>query len=354
MAVPFAQTFEIGHRKIGEGELPLFLPDIGTFFNQDVSLAHQLVEQLLKSGVEAIKGELLHTADIALDVDYEVKYYGETEGFRSERYRELIERKVVALDDYEQIFAYCRQRQVPFVLSVYDLEGTDFAKQIGVSALKVASSNITHLPLIRYLAESKLPLILDTGRANFSEVAQAVEWLKKFGAEQVIIEHSPKAPPAPVNEQNLQFINTLKTSFKAPVGLSDHHAGNEMLYAATLFGACVLEKGLCSDDQALDQDVTHAMSISEVASALQQIKLFHDCIGDGEKEVLQQKHPARMGMNAKYDLQKGQHLTLETVNFAFPAIGIGAEHWEQVESKVLLKDLAAGQPISWRDLQADK
>lgn len=343
-------TLMFGNRKVGGGECPLFLPDIGTFFNQDVALATHMVAQLADMGVEAIKGEILHDERIALDVDYEVRYFGEKEGFKSERYRDLIRRKVVSFEDYERIFSQATQSRLPVVLSVYDFEGADFANQIGACALKIASSNLTHYPLMDYLSTLKLPLILDTGRATLGEIAQGVDRLRQKGVDQLLIEHSPKAPPAPVSEQNIKFIKTLANTFHTPVGLSDHHAGTEMLMAATVMGASLLEKGLCEDNAALDQDVTHALPLGKVSEVLQQIELYHSALGSGMKEAEIERHPARMGLVAKTALKKGDVLTLDNVFFAFPAVGISVINWDEVAGQCLSSDLPEGQPIQWFNL----
>ncbi|MFO7727444.1 MAG: N-acetylneuraminate synthase family protein [Desulfonatronovibrio sp.] len=345
------QSFFIGQRQIGQGCSPLFLPDIGTFFNQDTEDAKLLIAQLADTGVEAIKGEILHTAEIALDVDYHTQYFGQEEGVVQERYRDLIARKVVSLDNYAAIFSLCKEYQLPFILSVYDFKGADFAREIGAASLKIASSNITHQPLMEHIAHLELPVILDTGKATFSEISRAVDWLKSAGVDRLIIEHSPKAPPAPVSEQNLLFMKTMAQAFKVPVGLSDHHAGNEMLLAATTLGAAVLEKGLCQDDKALDQDVAHAMRFSQVEPALRQIQMIHQALGDGERNpagII--PHQARMGLIAARDLAKGEEISMGDLSYAFPALGIKVEYTQEIVGSHLINHKRAGEVINWQDI----
>jgi sialic acid synthase SpsE len=231
--------FMIGRQSVACGAEPIFLPDIGTFFNQDMSVAHAMVDVLAGDGIKAIKGEILHSPDICLKGSSEEVYWGRSSGeYKHENYRALIERKVVSLDLYQELFQKCLAYDMDIVVSVYDFEGAEFAKSVGVSAIKVASSNITHHPLIEYIANLGLPVILDTGHSTLEEIGRAIDWVRDAGGRNVLIEHSPLGPPHGVDLHNLRFMNTLGMAFGLPYGLSDHHESDEMLFAACYGGQC--------------------------------------------------------------------------------------------------------------------
>lgn len=338
---------------------PLFLPDIGTYFNQDMAQAKSLIDALAEAGVTTIKGEILQTAEVCLDAHLSgnEKYYGHKSGeVQQENYRALIERKVVPLSAYQTLFEYAQSKGMEVIVSVYDFEGADFAKQIGCKAIKIASSNITHQPLIEYVAQLGLPMIIDTGHSTVEEMARAVNWAQDAGlmgsAVDIVVEHSPKGPPNPVNQQNLKFMQTLGQAVNLPYGLSDHHGGEEMLYAATAMGAVVLEKGVCPDDMGDEQDGGHAMPVSQVAEVLQKINNIADAMGDGVRVLPRQrdKYVSRMGMVAKVDVKPGDVLSLDTVRFAFPAKGIPAEYWSEMEHQTFAKPVLAGAVIGWPDI----
>ncbi|MBE0471257.1 MAG: N-acetylneuraminate synthase family protein [Methyloprofundus sp.] len=346
------QGIYIGKRLISNTELPLFAPDIGTFFNQDMGRAETIIKKLVLAGVELVKGEILHTAEIALKSDHTDAYFCPSKGVIKENYRQIIERKVVPLENYAKLFNLCKQYQLPFLVSVYDDKGARFALEQGAVALKIASSNVTHYPLISYVASLGLPMIIDTGRANIDEIARALGWAKAAGAKDVIIEHSPKAPPAPVSEQNLKFMCSLANMFGVPVGLSDHHAGTEMLLSATALGASLLEKGVFLDDQPMDQDVAHGMPVSQVAKLLKQIKLIHEGLGSGLPNYFNHGHPARMGWIARRDLPIGHIIRLEDLTYAFPGVGVKVEETPLALGWRLVQDKQAGEVIAWQDLKA--
>lgn len=336
---------------------PLFLPDIGTYFNQDMQQAFTIVDALVSAGVTTIKGEILQTANICLDesLSGNETYWGHESSTKvEENYRQLIERKVVSLESYRALFAYVLAKDCDIIVSVYDFEGADFALDMGCKAIKVASSNITHQPLIEYIATLNIPLIIDTGHSSNEEIARAVNWARDAGlaAKQILVEHSPLGPPNPAELQNLNFMKTLGKSLGLAYGLSDHHTSDEMLYAATAMGAILLEKGVCPDSMGDEQDGGHALPVSQVAGVLQKVNSIADAMGDGVRHLARDrvKYISRMGLVAKQDLTPGDNVSLETVSFAFPVKGIATEHWSEVKNYKIAKTLSKGQVIRWSDI----
>lgn len=347
--------FTLGGVPIGGNAPPLVLPDIGTFFNNDLALAENLLREVLAAGVKVVKGEILHTAAIALDDGTLERYYDPAAGMVAEHYRALIERKVVSLEQYERLFRVCHAARVPFVLSVYDAEGADFAKRIGACALKIASTNVVHAPLIRHVASLGLPVLIDTGKSTLEEIARAVQWARDAGARQLVVEHSPEAPPSPLENHHLRMLQTFARLFGAPVGLSDHHAGEEMLYAATALGASILEKGVCPTGMSADQDVHHALPANRLADVIVKCDNIHRALGSAMRHLPgdRVRPAARMGLVARQDLAAGTVVSARSVDFAFPAKGIPVEEWDLVQGWRLAVDLPRGAIIEWHHVHPD-
>lgn len=336
---------------------PLFLPDIGTYFNQDMQQAFAMVDALVAAGVTTIKGEILQTAEVCLDesLSGNETYWGhETATKIEENYRQLIERKVVSLEAYQELFEYVLAKGCDIIVSVYNFEGADFAQNLGCKAIKVASSNITHQPLIEYIAARNIPLIMDTGHSSVEEISRAVNWALDSGlvANQILVEHSPLGPPNPAELHNLNFMKTLGQTLGLAYGLSDHHTGDEMLYAATAMGATLLEKGVCPDGMGNEQDGGHALAVSQVSEVLKKINNIADAMGSGVRHLARDraKYISRMGLVAKQDLKAGDKISIETVTFAFPAKGIATEHWHEVNNYKINQSLSKGQVIRWSDI----
>lgn len=344
--------FTIGGHRVGNSAEPLFLPDIGTYFNSDTGLAIALIDMLADAGVSLLKGEVLHDASICLNDDTMVSYADRDGVVRSERYRDLIERKVVPLKSYETVFGHARDRGMDIVVSVYDRKGLDFGVDIGIAAVKIATSNIVHRPLMEQMAQTGLPVLIDTGDSSLEEVDRAVAWIRDAGGTRMIVEHSPYPPPAPVARHDLRFMVTLGKCLGLPFGLSDHHAGEEILYAATALGACVLEKGVCPDELRNEQDVAHALPVSDVRRVMQSCVTIHQALGRSVRPLVRArpKKASRMGLVAARDLSPGDRIAADSVGFAFPAKGIAVENWEIVEGKTVTNHVGEGAPIVWGDV----
>jgi len=341
----------LGKIRVSKHAPPVFMPDIDVYFKGNVSLALSLLEKLKSAGASVVKGALIHDLDICFDGPVNATYYKSGVGMVQERYRDVLQRHVLPLKDAEIIYRRAADLGLEIVLTVYDFEGADFAVAVGAGALKVASSNITHAPLIRYLARKNLPLIIDTGRSTLEEIARAATWAREAGAEKLVVQHSPAAPPAPLAQQNLRMMPTLGRVFNCLVGLSDHHAGVEMMLAAVALGAVVIEKGVCSDDAEGDIDLAHAARIRDVPDIINSINKVWEGLG-ASMRILPSDRPRptdRMGLVAARDISAGDRLTVDNIRFALavPEETIPVENWDLVAGWAVCKPLFSGQPVSW-------
>lgn len=347
------QPVWVGGIPIGDGHPAVFMAEIGTFFNQDVELAARYIRQVKEAGVDILKGEVLHNPDICLNDETLEHYHTGQAGLRHERYRHLIERKVLPLDRYRKLFQVCRELKIPFVLSVYDREGVDFVKDVGGAALKIASSNIVHAPLIRYAAASGLPIFFDTGKALLEEVARAVRWARDAGGEDFIVHHNPDGHPALPQHHDMRIMQAYKAALDVPVGLSDHHVGDEMLYLAIGMGANVLEKPVCDDPAMVEQDAIFALPISQLTSVVRKCRNAWLALGSPVRRIDESRFTAtsqRMGLIAARDLRPGEILDESTVTFAFPNKGISVAQWDLVAGHSVRRALKTGAVLVWQDV----
>lgn len=352
---------KIGSFLLGTDYPPLFLAEIGTFFDKDITLAKQLIRMILAASQEVpqqplmCKLEILNNPEICLDVAYFEQYQNKSGHVKKEHYRQLIERKIVPLSYYQEIFSFLNDINLPFVVSVYEPEAAEFAIECGASALKIASGNLVHIPLIRSIAGLGVPLIIDTGRSRLSEVYHAYETAIKAGCQNLIIEHSPDGHPAAPAAHNLRMLQTYHQCFNVCVGLSDHYIGNEILFMAVALGASVLEKGVFHQTDALDQDISHAMDINSLATVLDQVYKAWQAMG---ATIRNPDTPLTGTLGSSYrsclvarkKLAEGDLINMDNVTFAFPCLGIPVQHWDMVVNWKISGAVDAGQPITWDDV----
>jgi sialic acid synthase SpsE len=355
--------FLIGSAPVGRGLPPVFLAEIGAMFNREMSVALALISRISESSSAdgklsvILKGEILHDPSICLNTESFETYRSKSGEFRRERYRDLIERKCLSLDDYSRLIDHAQYLALPTCFSVYDETGADFARAKGVDAIKIASSNLTHLTLIRHVSALGIPIIIDTGRGSIAEVDQAVRAARNAGAHSILIEHSQDGHPAPPENHNLRSLASLRGMFDTPVGLSDHSIGPNAMHVAIGIGVELIERNIVEDDSVLEQDVAFATSINDLRALLAALYESHLSLGSVFRDP-RNRHgliatSARMGLITRQAVSEGMTVSLKTIGHAFPNQGIGAEHIDLVDGWKFTRAMEAGCPIRWNDIAHD-
>ncbi len=358
------REFELGSLPVGLNYPPIFFAEVGSFFNGDVDQARSLFSKIVAARDAnprvpvVLKTEILNDAEICLKGDTAEVYQNKQGTIKRESYRELIERKVMPLERYEQLFSYTREMRIPTVVSVYDFDAADFAAAQGAVGLKIASANLVHIPLIEHVAKIGLPMVIDTGRSSLHEVARAVESARLAGADDILLQHSPDGHPALPEAHNLRILQTYQECFGLPTALSDHYMGVEMLYVAIALGACGVEKGLYFDSTVLDQDISFAMDIGDLPNVMQKTFECWQALGsswrDKRKSIKSTVGTSqRQCLVAKKSLLPGEELNFDNVRFAFPCKGIPVENWPVVKNWKVRSAVAIDKPIQWQDVAAD-
>ena len=346
MSERMSERVFFGDVPCGDRDPPVFVAEVGSFFNKDVDLALEYLHQVADARASVFKTEILHDPDTVLRGDLTVTYR-HAGGSKVENYRALIERKTMPLKSYERLLDAARKLGMPVIATVFDKTGVDFLKDNGAAGIKISRNNINHLVLLRQAGESGLPVVLDTGEVYFWETARAVELLQAIGAP-IVVNHHPGANPSPASIHNMRVIGTYREAFGIPVGLACHYRGQEMLYVAVACGACLLEKGVVDDPNREDADLVSALSFGELKEAVGRVRECWDALGDGRLRVpVDRNLDTRTGLMATTDLNAGDTLSLAVASFAWPPIGISPEHWERVEGWRLRAPVKKGYPIVW-------
>ena len=341
----------LGDVPVGDGCPTLFVAETGTFFNKDIELALQYVDDALEAGVKVFKTEILHDANICLPGTGLEHQYTHAHGRSIEDYRSLIERKIVSLEDYQTIFETCHDKNIEIMASVYDKGGVDFVIKNGGCAVKIARNNINNIPLIRYAAASMLPMIFDMGDVYLDEIALAVRVAKETGNDKIIVNLHPGANPAPADMHHLRTAITIKSMFNTPVGLSCHFRGEEILYAAAGAGINLIEKGVDIDPDRDEQDLVSALPVSKLRETVEKLHSCWSALGNTYPKVDQDRDlTVRAGIYITKDITKGGVLSEDNMSWAFPPLGISIENWDSIMGSTVNQDLKAGDVLHWKDI----
>lgn len=344
------RTVDLGGVTIGDSHPTAFVAEVGTFFNSDIDVAKQYLRRVADAGAPIFKTEILHDADVCLPNTGLQHVFNHAGGSTTEDYRALIERKIVPLKKYAELFDLCRSLGMPFIASVYDIAGIDFLVEQKAAGLKIARTSIDNVPLIRHAARTGMPVIVDTGFCTMEEIGRAAGLVKAEGAP-LILNHHPGRNPCPPEHHHLRFMQTLKEAFQVPVGLACHYRGDEILYVAVGMGCNLLEKGVDLNPDRAEQDLVSAAAFSELKSIIDKVRNCSLAVGTTPIPIPEPRDlSARMCLVSARRLKKGERLDIGNVRFAWPPVGISVAHWDLVQSCALLRDVDAGTPLMWSDV----
>ena len=236
----------IAGRSIGGGAPCFVIAEAGVNHNGDVELARRLVDAAAAAGADAVKFQTFRAEGVASAAAPKAGYQLETTD-RDESQLEMLRRLELDGDAFRGLKAHAEERGLVFLSTPFDVASVDLLDGLGVAAFKVASPDLTNLPLLEEIARRGRPVILSTGLAELDEVVTAVAAVRAAGAGDLVVLHCVSEYPARPEDANLRAMATMADRLGVPVGYSDHTEGTEVALAAVALGACLLEKHFTLD-----------------------------------------------------------------------------------------------------------
>lgn len=263
----------------------------------------------------------------------------------------LLKRIELPREWYSRLKDEAAQRGMFFFSTATNPVTLGWMEETGVALYKLASPNITHLPLVRATARLGKPVILSTGMAGFPEIGEAVRVFEEESNPHLSLLHCVSEYPADPAVMNLRFIPTLHAAFGLPTGFSDHTLDIGAAVAAVALGACIIEKHLTLDRALPGPDHHYSLEPGEFLSLARNIRLVEQALGSPTKRV----SPGEKAKSALYwrslhasrDLTPGQPLEAEHVDIVRPNDGLHPRHLENVLGLTLKRPVAAGNPLTW-------
>ena len=221
-------------------------------------------------------------------------------------------------------------------------------------AYKIASYEITDIPLIRRCARTGKPVILATGVAHPEEIAAAVQACREEGNEQLLLLKCVSAYPTPYEDVNLRMMPELAKTYGTLVGLSDHTMGSAVPVAAVALGGCMVEKHLTLRRSDGGPDGAFSMEPEEFASMVRDIRCVEKALGDSEYHLTKQQEEEHSGVRSLFvvkDVAKGETLTAENIRSIRPGNGLSPARFEEIEGKRATHRLERGEPLREDDFE---
>jgi len=234
--------------------------------------------------------------------------------------------------------------------SPFDKTAVDFLEEMEVQAYKIASPEITDIPLIEYIALKGKPVIISTGISTLSDIEEAVNACKRMDNDQIVLLKCTSAYPAPIEEANLRTIPNLRETFGVEVGLSDHTLGSSVAIASVALGAKIIEKHFILDKNIDSPDAAFSMEPEEFKNMVKSIREVEKALGSVTYELTEKQKKSRAFSRSLFvvkDIKKGEVFTEENVRSIRPGYGLEPKYLKEVLGKRANKKLKKGTPIKW-------
>lgn len=304
------KKIKIGNRWVGDGEKCFLIAEAGSNHNGKLELARELIETAAQAGADAVKFQLFRAAKLY------PKGAGTSDYLRTGKpIYDLIAEMEMPYEWIPRVAEYCGQCRVEFLCSAFDEESADFVDPY-ISAHKVASYEMTHLPFVTHLARKGKPVVVSTGTAEMIEVAESLRAIHDAGNRQVVVLQCTGSYPAPLDAVNLRAIVSLRKKLNTLVGLSDHT--REPIVAplgAVALGACLVEKHFTLRNDLPGPDHRFALEPPELKTMITKIRELETALGSGKKEVnaveLELRRFARRSIFATRSIAAGEKFSRE-------------------------------------------
>ena len=340
--------------KIIGGNNPCYtIAEAGANHESQLEKAFKLIDSAVKAKSDSIKFQT-YTAE-KLVTRNAPKYWND--GVKDETQFDVFS-KLDSLKkaDWIEILKYAEREKITCFSTPFDEESVDLLYSLGVPAFKIASADITHIPLIKKVASKKIPIFISTGMASNDEITEAVNVILDKGNQDIIIMHCMTSYPTHPEDANLEMISNLGNKFPdCVIGYSDHTIGTDIPVFSTYYGAKCIEKHFTFDTK-LTTSRDHRLSLDQEGfrEMVNKLRLSELVKGSGERKNFEVeseavKYARRSIVSAK-KIPKGTTITKEMLDIKRPATGISPKNLEFVIGKKTLNDIDEDTSIQEYDL----
>lgn len=315
--------------------------------NGNFDLAVKTIEALAKTGADAVKVQTFKPESLTLNLR-SGHFAPKTDGlWRGYTPWELYSEAAMPYEWQPKLKEIAEQLGLVFFSSPFDFEAVDFLESIGNPIYKIASFEITDIPLIRYAAAKGKPMIISTGVAEIEDIELALKACRDVGNNDITLLKCTSQYPATIEQANLKTMSDLKQRFTVNVGVSDHTMGSLVPVVAVALGATVVEKHFILNRNLGGVDSTFSMEPDEFKEMVITVRNVEMSLGNIDYEVNNADRNRRRSLFVVKEMKRGEEFTMDNVRSLRPGVGLLPKHLESVIGCVATKDIKIGTPVDW-------
>jgi len=349
------KKIKIGNKWIGSGEPCFIIAEAGSNHDGKLEQAKKLIDVAAKAGADAVKFQTFKAEKLYSRKTPTLSYLKKDRLLKKdESVWELIKKIEMPQKWHRPLADYCEKNGIIFLSTPFDLEAVDELEKIGLVAYKIASFEITHLPLLEYVAKKGKPIILSTGMADLADIELALDTIYRQGNRDVILLHCAVGYPCKYGDLNLRAIETMREAFQLPVGFSDHTLGIISDIAATVLGACVIEKHFTLDRNLSGPDHPFALEPNELRAMVEAIRDTEKALGSRVKKPTKSEQElyklARRSLVAACNIPRGTKISKKMITVKRPGYGIHPKMMEIIVGRTAKVNIEEDDILTWEML----
>lgn len=323
----------------------LIVAELSANHNGSLDTAIDTIKAAKRAGADCIKLQTYTADTITLDSkkdDFIIK----ESIWKGQYLHSLYKKAFTPWEWHEKLFSVAKEEGLICFSSPFDRTAVDFLEKLGNPIYKIASLEITDIPLIKYIASKKKPIIISTGIGTYEDIKLAVETCKNNGNNDITLLKCTTAYPAPIEEANLAMMIKFSEDFDVKVGLSDHTMGSTLPILAAALGAKIIEKHFIIDRSVGGPDASFSMNEHEFTEMVKAIRHAEIAIGKIDYDLTDKQIKGREFRRSLYvveDIKKGDIITEKNVKSIRPGFGIHPKYLPEILGKKITKDAFKGE-----------
>lgn len=342
------KKFKLGKLSVGGNNQPILVGEISANHNGKIKNVFKIIDQAKKNLVDVIKLQTFTPDTMTLNLktsDFKIKH-GLWKGYNL---YQLYKKAQTPLKWHKEIFDYCKNLNIECFSTPFDETAVNFLEKLNCPFYKIASFELTDLPLLRAVAKTKKPVILSTGLANLKEVERSINILRKYGSKNIIILYCVSSYPAKIEEFSLNNLKILKEKFKLNVGLSDHSKDLIVSTSSIALGACLIEKHISKNGQKKGLDIEFSLQGKEIKTLKESMIKSWKLTNNKKYQVSSEQKKNlkfRRSIYCVKNILKGDKLSNQNIKTIRPGYGASPMKYDYFIGKTARKNISIGTPIN--------
>jgi pseudaminic acid synthase len=341
--------FEVNGVKIGQGHKPYIIAELSANHGGRIERAKESINAAKKSGADAVKIQT-YTPD-TMTINSAKEDFIINDGlWKGYNLYKLYQEAHTPFEWHAELFEYAKNIGITIFSTPFDETAADLLEELEAPAFKIASFEITDLPLIKYVALKGKPMFMSTGMANIEEITEAVDTCYSAGNKDILLFHCISNYPAKLTDYNLGDIKYIADHFDLEVGLSDHTVSNVASSLAVALGAKAIEKHFKLDDADCGPDSSFSILPDQLELLCNECNTAFEAVKSNKLERPSSESPNKKFRRSVYfvnDLKEGDVITENDIKRIRPGYGLDPKYFNEVVGQRLKLNVDRGQPVSW-------